>query len=65
MLLLGRLYDRPIQVNPIPLADLEKVIQVEKIAEFQIPNKAIEEIKNYCETEGKDFIKFFLCLYDI
>lgn len=59
VLLLERLYSRPIQVNPIPLADLEKVIQVEKIAEFQIPNKAIEEIKNYCETERKDFIKFF------
>ncbi len=59
VLLLERLYDRPIEVNPIPLATLEKVIDVEEIAEFQIPNEIIEEIKYYCEMEHKDFIKFF------
>lgn len=59
VLLLERLYDHTIDIKPIPLSALEKVVPVEKIASFQIPNKAIEEIKRYCETERKDFIQFF------
>lgn len=59
VLILARLYDRPKKLASIPLSSLERYIEVEALAEFQVPGKALEEIKKYCQDEGLDFIEFF------
>lgn len=56
-MLLERLYNR--DNKKIEHIKIESLDEADKIAEFNITDESIKEIKTYCEDNNIDFIKFF------
>ncbi|MCT4596396.1 MAG: M23 family metallopeptidase [Vallitalea sp.] len=57
VILLDRLYNR--NINEVDFINIESPMEADKIAEFSITDKSIDEIKDYCMKNNLDFIKFF------
>ncbi|GMQ60520.1 hypothetical protein AN1V17_49200 [Vallitalea sediminicola] len=56
-MLLERLYSR--EAKELKRIKIESIDEADKIAEFNITDESIREIKAYCETNKIDFLKFF------
>lgn len=56
-MLLDRLYDS--RVKKIDFIEIESIEKVDEIADFNITDQSISEIKAYCEKNKIDFIEFF------